>query len=948
MLVSNLIFVSGSDPTGSLKFYSGNDVLAFGPTKNNSLETKLYKEGSAPISLLFITASGNNPRVGVGTTDPKSTFEFVEISDTSKGSELVLAGSRTAKGAIVGDSAGILNFAIPTGSVDILTTGSVGKIKGIVTNETATGVEGKLTLELFKNVYQSDDVVEFGYNLGNVSGLFNAVYSSSIELKDYTSVGYSRLSMYDFNNNRTFEVLQGSITASGGISADGNLNVGGNIIAQGDIIAENYIVSSSVTYMTQSFSSGSTIFGDTITDTHQFTGSMYTTGTMELNGTMIISGANPGTPPSALQVYGDIQTYGYHRFDPVTTNIDTSISASYIYVSGSTEDLYFSQNGKGYSNVTRLRWLEGNIYTGILNGGIVSATPGGTTFNVAAGEGIIVTLNASTSSLNDGPFPVITSVKWDDFTGITPDYLTTHDTTWLTIDSSGALVQQTDAPTNGQFDTHIQVGVVLHPNKTTISLAKTFTVTSYGIGQQTYEFIRTFGGIKVSGHAINPSGSSLYINRDPGVAFALGRNYVNDPNKPSYVEEDGYNSPNLFKYYKSGSEFVTTVGTNTIDPNYYNTPDVGTGLSAVPGGQYTIKRFFYFPNSPDTVGVYYGRQTYNSISTALANLPYEEFEELDNTLNQAIFCGYLIVKGGTTNLSNTSNAKFIQAGTFRNTLSGGGGATTSNLNALSDVTIGTPLQGQVLKYDSGVSQWVNSYTGISGSFTGSFNGTATNATNVNVGNSDGSSTYFIVGALGSGNQPLKRDSALTFDASADTLITTNLDSSKIFIGTSDIELRGNAYNFAVFNGGIEAAGAITASGAVLTGDLIVTGSQLITNNITSDGTIRARVKSFDIPHPTRKNKRLVYGALEGPEHGIYCRGEAKELKVKLPPEWRAMVDKKGITVQITPIGGWQPLYFEKLESNWLYFGCGDDRENVHFYWEIKGERTDVPKLETVQ
>jgi len=155
--------------------------------------------------------------------------------------------------------------------------------------------------------------------------------------------------------------------------------------------------------------------------------------------------------------------------------------------------------------------------------------------------------------------------------------------------------------------------------------------------------------------------------------------------------------------------------------------------------------------------------------------------------------------------------------------------------------------------------------------------------------------------------------------------------------------------------GYEAASALQLTGSllvngntVMNGSLTITGSQLITDDITSDGTIRARVKSFDIPHPTRKGKRLVYGALEGPEHGIYCRGESKELKVLLPPEWRAMVDKKGITVQITPIGEWQPLYFKKLHSNWLYFGCGDNRENVHFYWEIKGERTDVPSLETVQ
>jgi len=151
------------------------------------------------------------------------------------------------------------------------------------------------------------------------------------------------------------------------------------------------------------------------------------------------------------------------------------------------------------------------------------------------------------------------------------------------------------------------------------------------------------------------------------------------------------------------------------------------------------------------------------------------------------------------------------------------------------------------------------------------------------------------------------------------------------------------------NSALELTGSLLVNGnTVMNGSLTITGSQLITDDITSDGTIRARVKSFDIPHPTRKNKRLVYGALEGPEHGIYCRGESKELKVLLPPEWRAMVNTKGITVQITPIGEWQPLYFKKLHSNWLYFGCGDDRKNVHFYWEIKGERTDVPSLETVQ
>ena len=48
----------------------------------------------------------------------------------------------------------------------------------------------------------------------------------------------------------------------------------GGFRVQGDIIAENMIVSSSTTYMTTSFSAGSTAFGDSTDDTHKFTGSL--------------------------------------------------------------------------------------------------------------------------------------------------------------------------------------------------------------------------------------------------------------------------------------------------------------------------------------------------------------------------------------------------------------------------------------------------------------------------------------------------------------------------------------------------------------------------------------------------------------------------------------------------------------------------------------------------
>ena len=52
-----------------------------------------------------------------------------------------------------------------------------------------------------------------------------------------------------------------SVTATGNVAA-ATITATGDITTEGDVIAKNYIVSSSVTHMTQSFLSGSTIFGD--------------------------------------------------------------------------------------------------------------------------------------------------------------------------------------------------------------------------------------------------------------------------------------------------------------------------------------------------------------------------------------------------------------------------------------------------------------------------------------------------------------------------------------------------------------------------------------------------------------------------------------------------------------------------------------------------------------
>ena len=71
-----------------------------------------------------------------------------------------------------------------------------------------------------------------------------------------------------------------------------------NLTTTGDITAQNFIVSSSVTYMTQSFRSGSTIFGDSQDDTHRFTGSLLVTSsalTIDSSGTVSGSATSTGS-----------------------------------------------------------------------------------------------------------------------------------------------------------------------------------------------------------------------------------------------------------------------------------------------------------------------------------------------------------------------------------------------------------------------------------------------------------------------------------------------------------------------------------------------------------------------------------------------------------------------------------------------------------------------------
>ena len=112
-----------------------------------------------------------------------------------------------------------------------------------------------------------------------------------------------------------------------------------------------------------------------------------------------------------------------------------------------------------------------------------------------------------------------------------------------------------------------------------------------------------------------------------------------------------------------------------------------------------------------------------------------------------------------------------------------------------------------------------------------------------------------------------------------------------------------------------------------------------------NGHIKADTKSFDIPHPIKKGKRLVHGTLEGPEFGMYQRGTLKSNltmeEVPLPAYWGKLVSD--YTVQLTPHGNYNVWLVEKHRN---MFEIKTNADALNGAWEcewiVVGRRNDYP------
>lgn len=113
----------------------------------------------------------------------------------------------------------------------------------------------------------------------------------------------------------------------------------------------------------------------------------------------------------------------------------------------------------------------------------------------------------------------------------------------------------------------------------------------------------------------------------------------------------------------------------------------------------------------------------------------------------------------------------------------------------------------------------------------------------------------------------------------------------------------------------------------------------LTGNVTGVASGNKLLASFDIPHVKDKNKRIRHIVTEGPEPGIYVRGQLKDKNViELPEYWDGLIDPETITVTLTQISYSQDLIVDKIEWGKRIHIKSGNGANINCYYEVWAAR----------
>ena len=239
-----------------------------------------FTAASASISTRITTEETNVDNLQSFSSSLSTTIITYTGSFSGDGSNLTgitAAGTLSSSAQIASDISGSLSAtAIAALGADILSGSGTLFSQSFSSATAVTASHNFGTKDVVVSTYDSNDNLFFPTNIqtfdtNNVHISFNVARTGRVVVSKGGHVLQSAAN-----------AATASFASTGPFLSNTGGTVDGDLTLTGTLTAQTYIVSSSVTYMTQSFSSGSTIFGDSLDDTHLFTGSLNVTGSANL------------------------------------------------------------------------------------------------------------------------------------------------------------------------------------------------------------------------------------------------------------------------------------------------------------------------------------------------------------------------------------------------------------------------------------------------------------------------------------------------------------------------------------------------------------------------------------------------------------------------------------------------------------------------------------------
>jgi hypothetical protein len=342
--------------------------------------------------------------------------------------------------------------------------------------------------------------------------------------------------------------------------------------------------------------------------------------------------------------------------------IETGTTTGKVYVNINNENIQLSLTDL-QRNV-----LEGNVLsTGIFAfSGLSLVSASGTTFNIAPVQAWIV---ENTSNYLK---PTVQYVTYSGASNVPATYVNTATQTYILLTSGATILQQTTFPSPQQRRENVYLGKLGHANKT--FLINAFNEPDFDVSPLS-QLRDMFTPIRLINGGIYPSanGANLTFNTSAGILYGLGIGWTTNTLNPDSLSVSG-NSPCTFQYRTQTGG--TASNTTLIIPGVYDNNGVVTSVGGGSNSS-TNQRIYLVQNGQ--FRLQYGQQVYGNLATAIEASQNEAFTTFSNFRDNAILIGILSVNKNATNLSDTTQARFLLTSKFGETVGAAGGISTTNL-----------------------------------------------------------------------------------------------------------------------------------------------------------------------------------------------------------------------------------------------------------------------------